>query len=474
MSSDDRPTDRISPELLASLQRETHVDTLTRWDGEPWDHDIGAATIRDSVFGKLRLPIVHSGEVIHGTDIVEAERVDPKDDGRVLVIDLTDTGWPIEKARAWALGQMTADQTATRDDHLLAELVLELRAENVAWTDAAGWAGDDIDELLASLQDQPQIQDVTDPPAPLLEQVERVTKPGDAWTFGDHLRLVVGDSADPAVWERLLDGWSEVNVAFTSPPYADRREYDEASGFQPIPPEEYVKWFAPIAANAARHLAEDGSWFVNIKPSVTPDFLDTETYVVDLVLAHVRAWGWHWAAEFCWERDGVPGQVTLRFRNAYEPVYQFTRGRWKMRPEQVRHESVDVPSYRGGRDAGSWTRHQGRDGDGAGVDFKREMGLAYPSNRLPTFAGSAEAVGHAAAFPVGLPAFFIQAYTDEGDVVVDPFCGSGSTLLAAHQLGRRGAGIELSPKYADLIAARVEMATGIVGELNGRSRSMTP
>src|ERR1700759_1269227 len=94
------------------------------------------------------------------------------------------------------------------------------------------------------------------------------------------------------------------------------------------------------------------------KPSAAG--LDTELYVVDLVLAHAREWGWHFATEFCWERVGVPKGVTQRFKNQFEPIYQFVRNRWKMRPEAVRHGSDSVP-VAGGPGSGntSWGEMQG-------------------------------------------------------------------------------------------------------------------
>lgn len=80
--------------------------------------------------------------------------------------------------------------------------------------------------------------------------------------------------------------------------------------------------------------------------------------------------------------------------------------------------------------------------------------------RLPTFSASHEALGHAAAFPVGLPSFFYKAYSDAGDVVFDPFMGSGTCIIAAEQLGRRCYGLEISPTYCDVIVARWEKFTG--------------
>src|SRR5262249_39072772 len=156
---------------------------------------------------------------------------------------------------------------------------------------------------------------------------------------------------------------------------------------------------------------------------------------------HVRQWGWHFATEFCWECMGIPKQVHQRFKNQFEPIYQFVLARWKMRPDAVRHPSDGVPKPRGkGAGQTNWAEHQGggiaataprtvcmaRHQGEPGFDwFGGEIGkgMAYPGNRLPTFDGTHEATGHAAAFPVGLPQFFVTAYTDEGDAVLDPFMG---------------------------------------------------
>jgi DNA modification methylase len=102
-----------------------------------------------------------------------------------------------------------------------------------------------------------------------------------------------------------------------------------------------------------------------------------------------------------------------------------------------------------------------------------EEGMAYPGNRLPTFSGSHEATGHSAAFPVGLPEWFIKAYSDENDSIYDPFMGSGSTLLAAHKQNRIAYGMEISPRYCDLICARFQQATGItpIAEATGNEHS---
>lgn len=350
-----------------------------------------------------------------------------------------------------------------------------------------------LDGLLASFTHTDDQTD-RDPGPPLIAwDEEPTTRRGDVWQVGDH-RIMCGDSRDADDVARLLGG-DYVAVAFTSPPYAQQRDYDETSGFVPIPDDEYVDWFRPVAALVAEHLAADGSWFVNIKPH--SDGLDTSLYVLDLVAAHARQWGWHWATEFCWERQGVPRSAVRRFKNQYEPIYQFTRGEWKFRPDNVRHASDNVPKAAGpGVGDTSWKGAHGNRGPMFGADKIRlhgttdansdaqgrnwqpgdvlTPGLAYPGNRLPTFTQTHEATGHSAAFPVGLPSFFVRAYSDPGDVVYDPFGGSGSTVLAAHENGRVGRAMELSRYYVDAALARIQRDTGMVPVRDGVAVSFVP
>lgn len=88
-------------------------------------------------------------------------------------------------------------------------------------------------------------------------------------------------------------------------------------------------------------------------------------------------------------------------------------------------------------------------------------GLARPGNVLK-IAANREHWGQAAMFPVGLPTFFLKAYSDPGDLVLDPFLGSGTTLIAAEQTGRVCFGMEILAKYADVCLSRWEQFTGQV------------
>lgn len=313
------------------------------------------------------------------------------------------------------------------------------------------------DELAALLEPE-QVEGLTDEDAVPDVPGEPKTKLGDIYQLGNH-RLMCGDCRSFSDMEKLLNG-NLINLVITSPPYASQREYDETSKFKPILPDEYVNWYEEVAANIMANIANDGSYFCNIKPNA--EGLKRELYVFDLVLAHVRQWGWNFADEFCWERSGIPQQVARRFKNQFEPIYHFTKNEWKFRPESVMHESKSVPKARG-KGAGD-TNAAKRQGKMSAVEGNEiSIGMAYPGNRLPTF--QSEALGHPAAYPVGLPEFFIKAYTDSRDIVFDPFMGSGSTLIASEKLGRYSCGMEISPSYVDLIIKRWEKFTGKQAEL---------
>ena len=174
--------------------------------------------------------------------------------------------------------------------------------------------------------------------------VEPVTRPGDVWVIGRH-RLICGDCRDFGVIQRLL-GETKVNLVVTSPPYATQREYDPASGFEPIPPEDYAGWFRDVAANIQAILAPDGSYLLNIKEHAADG--ERNLYVKDLVIAHKRQWGWRFVDEFCWRKtdNGVPGGWGNRFKNAFEPIFHFCRQQEiKFRPKAVGHASEDCFDY---------------------------------------------------------------------------------------------------------------------------------
>jgi DNA modification methylase len=275
-------------------------------------------------------------------------------------------------------------------------------------------------------------------------------KPGDVFELGAH-RMMCGDCRNASDVAKLF-GDERAAIAFTSPPYASQRKYDESSGFKPIRPDEYVEWFDAVQANVRAILADDGSWFVNIKEHVEKG--QRVLYVKDLALAHARKWGWLFVDEFAWTKHGVPGKCSTRLKNAWEPVFQFAN----KRASRVRHDSIGRRSA----NACSYSPSNKKTSTGASLLSASAKGKHY-GRSLPSNVVNVESSNgslHSAAFPVGLPDFFIRAFTDAGGIVFEPFSGSGTTIIAADRNERRCFAMEISPKYCDVALERWENETG--------------
>jgi DNA modification methylase len=243
-----------------------------------------------------------------------------------------------------------------------------------------------------------------------------------------------------------------VDLIVTSPPYADRRKKTYGGS----PPDRYVAWFLPIAEELLRVLKPTGSFVLNIKEPVVNG--ERHTYVIELILA-MRDQGWLWTEEYCWhKKNSYPGKWPNRFRDSWERCLHFT----KDKKFAMYQEDVMVPM-------GDWAktrlrnlsetdkqRDESRVESGFGKNVSNWLGRdrAYPTNVLHMATESSN-TGHSAAFPIGLPAWFIKLFTRENDLVLDPFIGSGTTAIAAKRLGRHYVGIEKEAEYYALAEKRI-------------------
>jgi len=244
-----------------------------------------------------------------------------------------------------------------------------------------------------------------------------------------------------------------IDLIITSPPYADRR----AHTYGGVKPELYVEWFLPRAEQFLRVLKPTGSFVLNIKEKAENG--ERHTYVLELILA-LRKQGWYWTEEYIWHKKNCyPGKWPNRFRDSWERCLHFTKSRkFKMNQESVMVPMGDWADSRlkslGKNDV---VRYDSQVGSGFGKNIANwaQRSMAYPTNvlHMATECGNKN---HSAAFPRALPEWFIKLFTDEGDTVLDPFAGSGTTLEVAKELRRNTIGIEILPEYCEIAREKIE------------------
>jgi site-specific DNA-methyltransferase (adenine-specific) len=246
---------------------------------------------------------------------------------------------------------------------------------------------------------------------------------------------------------------NSVNLIMTSPPYADQRK----KTYGGIPVSDYVNWFLPISLELKRVLTPSGSFILNIKEKAIDG--ERATYVLELIL-EMKKQGWLWVEEYIWhKKNSFPGKWPNRFRDSWERCLHFT----KQKKFDMYQKEVMVPM-------GEWAnsriknpskndnvRHESqvKSGLGRNVSNWSEREMAYPTNvlHMATECGN---VNHSAAFPISLPSWFIKLFTKRGDVILDPFMGSGTTALAALSLQRHFLGTEKNEEYYEISLERIK------------------
>lgn len=250
---------------------------------------------------------------------------------------------------------------------------------------------------------------------------------------------------------------NSVDLIITSPPYSDQRN----GTYGGIHPDKYVEWFLPRTSELLRVLKPKGTFILNIKEKVVNG--ERHTYVLDLI-HEMRKQGWLWTEEFIWhKRNCHPGKWPNRFRDAWERLLQFN----KNKKFNMYQESVMVP-------VGDWAktrlknlsetdkrRNNSRVGSGFGKNISNWVGreMVYPSNVLHLATESSNK-SHSATFPRSLPSWFIKLFTKSGDLILDPFLGSGTTSISSSLLNRNSIGIEILQEYYDIAIERFHEETG--------------
>jgi DNA modification methylase len=417
------------------------IDRLRAYGRNPRTHDEAQiAQIAASIveFGWTNPVLVAAdGEVIAGHGRLEAANRLGLATVPVVILDhLT----PAQR-RAYVIADNKLTLNAGWDEALLAG---ELHALNGEGFDLSltGFTEAELDALLAPLDgdekdSEPESdEDVDDTPEP---PVDPVTRPGDLWSLGEH-RLLCGDSTDASVVHRVLAG-ATASLLFTSPPYAQQRAYTG----------KIADWDAlmqGVFQHAASALTDDGQIIVNL--GLVHRDNEWKPYWTGW-LDWMRAEGWRRFGLYVWDQGpGLPGDWNGRLSPAFEFLFHFNRAARKPNKIVPCKWAGHVNDSHGGMRAqdgtvGAWS-HAGQ-----GVQDRR-----IPDSVVRIMRHKARGIetDHPAVFPVALPEFVMQAFSTEGDLILEPFAGSGTSILAAERSSRRAAAIELAPEYVDLAIAR--------------------
>ncbi len=252
----------------------------------------------------------------------------------------------------------------------------------------------------------------------------------------------IGDSRD---LHQLPD--ASVALVVTSPPYFAGKAYETELDQEGIPATylEYLQLLREVFAECARVLEPGGRMAINVanlgrKPyrSLAADVINILQDDLGLLLRGEIIWQKAKGAggNCAWGSFRSPSNPVLR--DVTERVIIASKGRFDRAKNEKEREGAGLP-------------HR--------ATITADEFMAATLDLWTIDAESATRIGHPAPFPVELPRRLIELFTYEGDLVLDPFLGSGSTLVAAKESGRRGIGVDLDPSYVELAASRVAAAS---------------
>jgi len=357
--------------------------------------------------------------------------------GNDLVPTLQVTGLSDAQKRAFAIADNKICENAGYDREILVQELGELATllEPLNWDlTLTGFEPAEIDALFADLGAEKP--DLVDTPLPF-DHVA-VSRPGDVWVLHRH-RVLCGDARSRADLDRLMDG-TKVRMVSADVPYNQKisdvqgrgrtkhPEFAYASGEMTEP--QYVAFLEEALGNAARVSTDGAIHYV---------FIDWR-HIFELITAARTVYGT--MLNLCVWAKTSPGQGSF-YRSQHELVGVFQVG-------QDGYQN-NIRLGRFGRNRSNLWTYAGMNGFGAG----RQDTLAM----------------HPTVKPIALLADTMRDCTTKGDAVLDPFLGSGTTILAAEKVGRHGYGVECEPRYVDVAIRRWEAYTKAEALLEGEGRT---
>lgn len=332
-----------------------------------------------------------------------------------------------EQARAYAIADNRLSETSTWDETLLAGHLKVLSELDLDFSlEATGFTIGEIDLKIQGLDEGSQTPDPDDAPAPVGPPVAKL---GEVWTLGRH-KLLCGDALDTVSYARLM-GEDRAAMVFTDPPYnvpidghvsglgkVRHREFAMAAG--EMSEAEFIAFLTQVCKLMAE-VSDDGALhYVCMDWRHLFELMTVGRSIYD-GLINICVWT---------KPNGGMGGL---YRSAHEMVAVFKKG-------GGRHRN-NVQLGRFGRNRTNVWAYAGSGGFGRGEDA--DLTSQHPTPK-----------------PVAMVADAILDVTARGDIVLDPFAGSGSTLIAAERVGRIFRGMEMDPLYVDLAIRRWQRLTG--------------
>jgi DNA modification methylase len=335
------------------------------------------------------------------------------------------------QAKAFMIADNRLTDTSVWDDRLLAEQLKELSLLDLDFSlETTGFEMGEIDLRIEGLTASSEADEDHDDVAPAAPAGPAVSRQGDLWLLGDH-RLYCGSALDETAYVTLMNG-EQAAMVFTDPPYNVPIE-GNVSGLGAVKHREFVMASGEMSeAEFTAFLSRVCAFLVRYSVDGSIHFLCMDwRHMGEMLAAGRHAYGE--LKNVCvWAKDSA-GMGSL-YRSQHELVFVFKHGRERHR------NNVQLGQY--GRNRSNVWHYPGVN------SFAR---TGEEGNLLAL---------HPTVKPVALVADAIMDCTARGDVVLDAFLGSGTTVIAAERVGRRCYGLEIDPLYADTIVRRWQSFTG--------------
>lgn len=388
------------------------------------------ASIREFGF-KLPMLARSDGEVVDGHLRLKAALKFGLTELPVLLCD----EWTPAQVKAFRLMVNRSVTWADWDEELLSLEMLELKDLDLIDLALTGFDGREIDELLSAATGGDDKADVCPEPPTV-----PVTRPGDVWLCGKH-RVLCGDATAPESVARLCGAVAPM-LMVTDPPYGIEldSEWRDRAGLNGCGPAEasYMK------------RRTQGHTNTSISSDTRADWSEAFALVPSLQVAYV----WH-ASKFT--REILDGLLRIGFLHHQQIIWNKGRTVLTRTHYWFQHE----PCWYVRKKNAPWF---GKAGENSTV-------WDSPSPKFIMGGSQEEKFDHPTQKPIELMRRPILNHTRRGDVVYEPFLGSGTTMMAAETTDRICYGMELDPKYADVAVMRWQQFTGKRATLDGDGRT---